>query len=140
MRIFDILLTGPLCISRFEIHYIDGYSCFCDTLTLSWRRPLSYKTNPLLRKSMDWFLNDNGLRHERVKGKFMFPCFLLFFLLILGLILDFFVLILGFFFMIFFLLAASWITDDRRSLTMYFVRLLYMCWITRGHKETLGSI
>ena len=30
-------------------------------LTLSWRSPLSY------RKSMDWFLYDNGLRHERVK-------------------------------------------------------------------------
>ena len=29
-------------------------------LTLSWRRPLQ-------RKSMDWFLYDNGLRHERVK-------------------------------------------------------------------------
>ena len=139
MRIFDILLTGPLCISRFEIHYIDGYSCFCDTLTLSWRRPLSYKTNPLLRKSMDWFLNDNGLRHERVKGKFMFPCFLLFFYWYS----DWYSIFLFWysdFFFIFFLLAASWITDDRRSLTMYFVRLLYMCWITRGHKETLGSI
>ena len=139
MRIFDILLTGPLCISRFEIHYIDGYSCFCDTLTLSWRRPLSYKTNPLLRKSMDWFLNDNGLRHERVKGKFMFPCFLLFFYWYS----DWYSIFLFWysdFFFIFFLLAASWITDDRRSLAMYFVRLLYMCWITRGHKETLGSI
>ena len=38
-------------------------------LTLSWRRPLSYKNQSieLLRKSMDWFLYDNGLRHERVK-------------------------------------------------------------------------
>ena len=24
----------------------------------------------LLRKSMDWFLYDNGLRHERVKTKY----------------------------------------------------------------------
>ena len=138
MRIFDILLTGPLCISRFEIHYIDGYSCFCDTLTLSWRRPLSYKTNPLLRKSMDWFLNDNGLRHERVKGKFV-SLFSSFFFIDTRIDTRFSCFDTRIFF-IFFLLAASWITDDRRSLTMYFVRLLYMCWITRGHKETLGSI
>ena len=44
------------------------------TLTLSWRRPLPYRNQytDLLRKSMDWFLYDNGLRHERVnrlKGK-----------------------------------------------------------------------
>ena len=38
-------------------------------LTLSWRRPLSYTNQSidLLRKSMDWFLYDNGLRLERVK-------------------------------------------------------------------------
>ena len=30
-------------------------------LTLSWRRPLSYRN-----QSMDWFLYDNGFRHERV--------------------------------------------------------------------------
>ena len=38
--------------------------------TLSWRRPLSYTNQSidlLLRKSMDWFLYDNALRHERVK-------------------------------------------------------------------------
>ena len=36
---------------------------------LSWRRPLSYRNQSmyLLPKSMDWFLYDNGLRHERVK-------------------------------------------------------------------------
>ena len=41
------------------------------TLTLSWRRPLPYRnqSTDLLRKSMDWFLLDNGLRHERVKKK-----------------------------------------------------------------------
>ena len=39
-------------------------------LTLSWRRPLSYKNQSmdLLCKSMDWFLYDNGPRHERAKG------------------------------------------------------------------------
>ena len=39
------------------------------TLTLSWRRPLSYRNQSidLRSKSMDRFLYDNGLRHERVK-------------------------------------------------------------------------
>ena len=39
-------------------------------LTFSWRRPISYR-NPSIdvhRKSMDWFLYDIGLRHERVNG------------------------------------------------------------------------
>ena len=37
-------------------------------LTLSWRRPLSYRKQfiDLQSKSMDWFLYDNGLRHEKV--------------------------------------------------------------------------
>ena len=37
-------------------------------LTLSWWRPSSYRNQyiDLLRKLMDWFLYDNGLRHERV--------------------------------------------------------------------------
>ena len=41
--------------------------------TLSWRRPLSYRNQSidLLAKSMDWFLHDNGLRHERVKHSFL---------------------------------------------------------------------
>ena len=45
----------------------DAYHCQ-HTLTLSWRRPLSYRNQSidLLRKPMDWFLFDNGLRHERV--------------------------------------------------------------------------
>ena len=38
-------------------------------LTLSCRRSLSYRNQSidLLRKSMDWFLYDNGLHHEWVK-------------------------------------------------------------------------
>ena len=46
-------------------------------LTLSWRRPLSYRNQSidLLHKSMDWFLYDNGLRHERVN---LFLVFLVF--------------------------------------------------------------
>ena len=35
-------------------------------LTLSWRGPLSYR-NLSISKSVDWFLYDNGLRHERLK-------------------------------------------------------------------------
>ena len=36
--------------------------------SLSRRRPLSYRNQSidLQSKSMDWFLYDNGLRHERV--------------------------------------------------------------------------
>ena len=36
-------------------------------LTLSWRRPWSYRNQSidLTCKSMDWFLYDDGLRHER---------------------------------------------------------------------------
>ena len=38
-------------------------------LRISWRRPLSCRNQSidLPHKSMDWFLYDNGLRHERVK-------------------------------------------------------------------------
>ena len=38
-------------------------------LTLSWRRPLSYRNQSfdLFRNSMDWFLNDKGLCHEELK-------------------------------------------------------------------------
>ena len=40
-------------------------------LTLLWRNPLSYRnqSTDLLRKSMDCFLYDTDLRHERVKKK-----------------------------------------------------------------------
>ena len=39
-------------------------------LTLSWRGPKSYRNQSidLQSKSMDWFLYDIGLRHERVKA------------------------------------------------------------------------
>ena len=41
-------------------------------LTLSWRRPISYRNQSidLWSKSMDWFLYDISLRHERVKPWF----------------------------------------------------------------------
>ena len=40
-------------------------------LTLSWWRPISYRNQSidLPCKSMDWFLYDIGLRHERVKNR-----------------------------------------------------------------------
>ena len=43
---------------------------FYPPLALSWRRSLSYRNESihLLCKSMDWFLYDRDLRHERVKG------------------------------------------------------------------------
>ena len=42
---------------------------FRNNLTLSWWRPLSYRNQSidLQSKSVDWFLYDNGLRHERLK-------------------------------------------------------------------------
>ena len=42
-------------------------------LTLSWRGPLSYinQSIDLQSKSMDWFLCNNGLGHERVKCIFI---------------------------------------------------------------------
>ena len=42
-------------------------------LTLSWRKPISFRNQSidLLRKSMDWFLYDIGLRHERIKKHFL---------------------------------------------------------------------
>ena len=47
---------------------INQYSLSMPSLTLSLRRSLSYRNQSidLLLKSMDWFLYDNGLRHERV--------------------------------------------------------------------------
>ena len=40
------------------------------TSTLSWRRSLSYRNQfiELQSKSMDWFLYDSNLRHEKVRA------------------------------------------------------------------------
>ena len=48
---------------------------YCFFLTLSWRRLSPYRNHSidLLCKSVDWFLYDNGLRHERVKSHFNVP-------------------------------------------------------------------
>ena len=47
---------------------------YVDDLTLSWRRPLSYRNqaNQWTGFYMDWFLYDNGLRHEKVKYRCIF--------------------------------------------------------------------
>ena len=47
-------------------------TCFSGTLTLSRRRPISYRNQSieLQSKSMDWFLYDIGLRRERVNFNF----------------------------------------------------------------------
>ena len=44
------------------------------SLTLSWRRSLSYRNQSidLQSKSMDWVLYDRDLRHERVNKPLMF--------------------------------------------------------------------
>ena len=46
------------------------HQIFLISLTLSWRRPLSYRnySTDLICKWMGWFLYDNGLPHERVKS------------------------------------------------------------------------
>ena len=60
--VFFLLLLWQLCTAVKSKHAID-------CLALSWRRPLSYRNQSidLRSKSMDWFLYDNGLCHERVK-------------------------------------------------------------------------
>ena len=41
------------------------------SLTFSWRRSLSYRNQSidLQNKSINWFLHDRDLRHERIKKK-----------------------------------------------------------------------
>ena len=55
----NMLIYAQICSVRLWLY----------VLTLSWRRPLSYRNQSidLQSKSLDWFLYDNGLRHERVK-------------------------------------------------------------------------
>ena len=53
-----------------KFHVWENYAPWkCPILTLSWRGPLLYRNQSidLQSKSMDWFLYDNDLRHERVK-------------------------------------------------------------------------
>ena len=54
--------------NSYEIHSAQRVFIL-QSLTLSWRRTLLYRNQSidLQSKSMDWFLYDNGLHHERVK-------------------------------------------------------------------------
>ena len=61
-------LNSPLIILRNTYRtYICSYEDQ-KTLTLSWRRTLPHRNQSidLPSKSLDWFLYNNGLRHERV--------------------------------------------------------------------------
>ena len=60
--------NNPYLIRRERIENMRQLNISLSLLTLSRRRPLSYRNQSidLLCKSMDWFLYDNGLRHERV--------------------------------------------------------------------------
>ena len=70
---WEIWLGYSLFLEKFDSHLTKQQTLLRQkkiiTLTFSWRRPLSYRNQPinLQSKSMDWFLYDNGLRHERVK-------------------------------------------------------------------------
>ena len=48
---------------------VNSFRGSCISLNFSWWRPLSYRNQSidLQSNSMDWFLYDNGLHHERVK-------------------------------------------------------------------------
>ena len=52
---------------QFSISIVISIFFYC--LTLSWRRSISHRklSIDLQGKSVDWFLYDRGLRHERVK-------------------------------------------------------------------------
>ena len=58
------------CISNQNKIYCHLLSTINSPLTLSWRRPLWYRNQSIdfLCKSMDWFLYDNSVRHERVNS------------------------------------------------------------------------
>ena len=88
-------ITAAFKVIIYSVLFFFTFSCFivnssylhfqnywlCKTsLTHSWRRPLSYRNQSidLFCKSMDWFLYDNDLRHERVNpfddtGFFLYP-------------------------------------------------------------------
>ena len=54
-----------ICLNESSLKMMKRDSYF--NLTFSWRRPLSYKNQSidLFCKSMDWFLYDNGLCHDK---------------------------------------------------------------------------
>ena len=60
LSVLFFLVTLPRCQVVFQ--WKQTKEKLGNALTLSWRRPLSYRN-----QSIDWFLYDNGLRHERAK-------------------------------------------------------------------------
>ena len=66
------LLKRFLCQDSTMMAFLFRHEIF-SFLTLSRRRLLPYRNQSidLLCKSMDWFLYDNGLRLERVKGTYI---------------------------------------------------------------------
>ena len=62
------VLIFHYCLAGLGVKWLNWEHIWYPPLTLSWRRPLSYRNQPidLLCKSMNWFLYDNGLCHERV--------------------------------------------------------------------------
>ena len=65
---WPISQTKKLTTFEYRIHW--NINIPINSLTLSWRRPLSYRNQSIdfQIKSMDWFLYDNGLSLERVKS------------------------------------------------------------------------
>ena len=71
--IFTIKMTKPIVNLSIILQPVNWFALWLKTgLTLSWRRPLSYRNQSLdlLCKLMDWFLYDIGLCHERVNLTF----------------------------------------------------------------------
>ena len=64
-----IVLYFKYTVDLLLFHSFNGNTRQSTYLTLSWRRPLSYRnqTIDLLCKIMGWFLYDEDLRHGRVK-------------------------------------------------------------------------
>ena len=69
----SFLRKGQFCL---VIDFVKVARLLC-RLTLPWRRYLSYRNQSidLLYKSINWFLYDRDLRHERVKHIFFVQCY-----------------------------------------------------------------
>ena len=65
--IIDQIESMKKLLEQFRELYLEFQWLSNNVLTLSWRRPLSYRNQSI--ESMDWFLYDNGPRHERVNEK-----------------------------------------------------------------------
>ena len=65
--IIDQIESMKELLEQFRELYLEFQWLSNKVLTLSWRRPLSYRNQSI--ESMDWFLYDNGPRHERVNEK-----------------------------------------------------------------------